>query len=154
MNLVAEQSSSSAQVPDGLSTAEAVELLRQNGENRLPPPVRVPAWRRLLSEMVHFFALMLWVAGGLAFVAGMPQLGVAIFIVVLVNGLFAFAQAQRAEHAAEQLRELLPIGVLVRRDGHKQTIDATQLVLGDLVILAAGDRVAADLSVLEANGLS
>ena len=47
--------------------------------------------------------LMLWVAGVLAFVAGMPQLGVAIFVVVVVNGVFAFVQENRAEHAAERL---------------------------------------------------
>ena len=63
----------------------------------LPLPPRTPAWRRLAEQMVHFFALMLWVAGVLAFVAGMPQLGVAIFVVVVVNGVFAFVQEQRAD---------------------------------------------------------
>ena len=43
--------------------------------------------------MVHFFALLFWVAGGLAFVAGMPQLGIAVFVVIVLNGLFAFAAA-------------------------------------------------------------
>jgi magnesium-transporting ATPase (P-type) len=67
--------------------------------------------------MVHFFALMLWVAGVLAFVAGLPELGVAIFVVVVVNGLFAFAQEFRAERAAERLRDLLPRRATVVRDG-------------------------------------
>lgn len=69
--------------------------------------------------MVHFFALMLWVAGGLALLAGMPQLGGAIFVIIVVNGCFAFAQEQRAERASEQLLELLPVrswsGATVRR---------------------------------------
>lgn len=65
-------------------------------------------WRKLVGQLTHFFALMLWVAGALAFVAGMPQLGVAIFVVILVNGVFAFVQEQRAEQAAQHLSDLLP----------------------------------------------
>ena len=138
----------------GLTSIEAKDRLRRDGPNRLPPPERVPAWRRLAAEMAHFFALMLWVAGALAFVAGMPQLGIAIFVVVVVNGLFAFAQEQRAERASEQLRELLPVGVSVRRDGRPAMIDASELVVGDLVLLAAGDRIAADMVAAEAHELA
>lgn len=52
--------------------------------------------------MTHFFALMLWVAGGLAFVAGMPQLGVAILVVVVVNGAFAFVHDEQRHTARER----------------------------------------------------
>ena len=104
-------------VSEGLTTAEAASRLRRDGPNELPLPPRTPAWRRLAAQMVHFFALMLWVAGVLAFVAGMPQLGVAIFVVVVLNGVFAFVQEERAEHAAERLRDLLPRRVTVVRDG-------------------------------------
>jgi magnesium-transporting ATPase (P-type) len=55
-------------------------------------------------QLVHFFAVMLWIAGGLAILAGMPQLGLAIFIVILLNGVFAFVQEYRAERAAERLQ--------------------------------------------------
>lgn len=101
----------------GLTAAEAAARLARDGPNRLPAPGRVPAWRRLAAEMFHFFALLFWVAGGLAFVAGMPQLGVAVFVVVVLNALFAFVQEERAEHAAERLRDLLPRFVTVVRDG-------------------------------------
>ncbi|BBZ06518.1 hypothetical protein MDOR_06870 [Mycolicibacterium doricum] len=59
-----------------------------------------PWWRRLAAQLVHFFALVFGSASGLAFVAGLPQLGVAILIVVVPNGLFAFAQEERAQHTA------------------------------------------------------
>src|SRR6266542_831913 len=101
----------------GLTTAEAAARLAADGPNRLPTPRRVPAWRRLAAEMVHFFALLFWVAGVLAFIAGLPQLGVAVFVVIVLNGLFAFIQEQRAEHAAEGLRDLLPRRAMVVRDG-------------------------------------
>jgi magnesium-transporting ATPase (P-type) len=138
----------------GLDPAEAAARLATDGPNELPPPRRTPTWRLLFDQLVHFFAVMLWVAGGLAFVAGMPQLGVAIFVVIVVNGVFAFAQEQRAAKAAERLRDLLPVRVTVRRGGETTQIDATELVLGDVVLLSAGDRVAADLAVLDARGLA
>ena len=138
----------------GLTSEEAAARRRRDGPNRMPDRARTPAWQSLLRQMVHFFALMLWVAGGLAFVAGMPQLGVAIFVVVLVNGVFAFVQEERAERAAERLRDLLPIRVDVRRDGGRVTVDAEDLVVGDRVLLAAGDRVAADLVVVTSHALT
>jgi magnesium-transporting ATPase (P-type) len=103
--------------------------------------------------MFHFFAIMLWIASALAFIAGLPQLGVAIVLVVLFNAVFAFAQEYRAERAAERLRDLLPRRVIVIRDGSALEIDAAALVVGDLVRSSAGDRVSADLRVDEAHGL-
>lgn len=63
-----------------------------DGPNRLPAPPPIRAWKQLLGEVTHLFALMLWVAGGLALLAGTPQLGIAIFVVIVVNGLFACFQ--------------------------------------------------------------
>ncbi len=137
----------------GLTRAQVAARLAADGPNRLPPPAHQPAWRRLVAEMVHFFALMLWVAGVLAFVAGMPQLGVAIFVVVVINGVFAFVQEERAEKAAERLADLMPVRVTVRREGQVLVIAADEVVVGDLVLLGPGDRVAADLSVLESHDL-
>ena len=120
----------------------------------LPVQRRMPAWRLLAAEMVHFFALLFWVAGGLAFLAGMPQLGVAVFVVVVLNALFAFVQEQRAEHAAEKLRGLLPRQVTVVRDGATKQVPAEDLVTGDVVLLAEGDRVSADLRLGRVHALA
>jgi magnesium-transporting ATPase (P-type) len=138
----------------GLSSAEAAARLAADGPNRLPVPAGVPAWRRLAAQMVHFFALMFWVAGALAFAAGLPQLGVAIFVVVILNGVFAFAQEYRAERAAERLRDLLPRRVTVVRDRVHHDIPAEELVRGDLVLLSSGDRISADLRALEVHAFS
>ncbi|HEY5154563.1 MAG TPA: HAD-IC family P-type ATPase, partial [Acidimicrobiales bacterium] len=137
--------SDSAVDTTGLTAREAAERLVADGPNQLPTPPGTPAWRRLLSEMVHFFALLFWVAGALAFIAGLPQLGVAVFVVVVLNGLFAFVQEERAEHAAERLRDLLPRRARVVRDGLPLDISAEELVRGDLVVLGEGDRVSADV---------
>ncbi len=85
----------------GLSSSEAAARLRRDGPNQLPAPSRVPWWRRLFAQLTHFFALLLWFAAVLALVAGMPELGIAIVVVIVVNGLFAFAQQERAEKAAD-----------------------------------------------------
>lgn len=139
--------------PPGLTAAEAAERHRIDGPNELPAPPRPSALHLVVGELTHFFALLLWVAAGLAAVAGMPQLAIAIAVVVVVNGLFAFAQQHRAERAAERLRDLLPRRATVRRDGRPTVVDAADLVVGDVVLLGAGDRVSADLRVLSASAL-
>lgn len=107
---------------------------------------------RFGDQLVHFFALMLWVAGVLAIVAGMLQLGIAIFAVVVINALFSFIQEHRAERATERLRDLLPHKARVLRDGTKQEVSAEELVPGDLVLLSSGDRISADLALVDAQG--
>jgi magnesium-transporting ATPase (P-type) len=153
--------SSAAAIDDGISAdsvglthVEAAARLAVDGPNQLPAPPQVPAWRRLAGEMFHFFALLFWVAGILAFVAGMPQLGIAVFVVVILNGVFAFVQEERAEHAAERLRDLLPRRVTVIRDGVPAQVPAAELVTGDTVLLEQGDRVSADLRLDEVHALS
>ncbi len=143
----------SAATASGLTAAAAAERLRRDGPNELPaarPPSRA---RQLAGQMVHFFALLLWGAGALAIVAGMPQLGAAIFVVILVNGCFAFAQEYRAERAAQRLADLLPQRAVVLRGGGAIDISTRDLVVGDLVVLSAGDRISADLDVDIAHGL-
>ena len=138
----------------GLTVAEAAARLARDGPNRIPSPPGPSRLRRLAAQFVHFFALLLWAAAALAFVADLPQLGVAIAVVVIINGVFAHIQESRAERAAQALQDLLPRRATVRRDGRDIEIDAAALVLGDLVVLAEGDRVSADLVLLESPALA
>jgi magnesium-transporting ATPase (P-type) len=107
----------------------------------------------MADQLIHFFAAMLWVASGLAFAAGLPQLGVAIILVIVLNAIFAFVQESRADRAAERLRGLLPRRVTVRRDGVATEVDAEGVVVGDVVLLRAGDRVPADARISVASGV-
>ena len=138
----------------GLSLDEVEARRKHFGLNLLPRPSPIPLYRRLVSQLVHFFAVMLWVAGILAILAGMPQLGFAIFVVILLNGLFAFLQEYRAERASDRLRDLLPRRVSVIRNGERETIDAIELVPDDVVVLNAGDRISADMRLDQVRGLS
>jgi calcium-translocating P-type ATPase len=138
----------------GLTAEVAAARLQRDGPNTMPVPHRRSAWSELAAQMTHFFALLLWVAGCLAFLAGMPQLGVAVFVVVVVNGMFAFAQEWRAERAAQRLNEMLPRRATVVRGGDTIEIDAADVVVDDLMLLAAGDRLCADVEVLTSDALT
>jgi len=140
----------------GLPESEARRRLGEFGPNRVEAVAGEPLWLLFAREFGHFFALILWLAAGLAFFAayadpgqGMLQLGLAIVGVIVVNGCFSFWQAYRTEKALAALQQLLPQQVEVRRDGATQSVAATELVPGDIVLLAEGTRVPADCRVIE-----
>ncbi|HAM33827.1 MAG TPA: ATPase [Deltaproteobacteria bacterium] len=135
--------------PEGLTREEAADRLRRWGPNVLRKPRGRPLYRKLLSQFTHLMALLLWVGGFVAFLAGMPQIGVAVLAVNLVNGAFGFWQEHKAEKAAEALRRILPQRARVRRDGGEGQIPAEELVRGDILVLSEGDHVSADARVVE-----
>ncbi|HEY6562478.1 MAG TPA: cation-transporting P-type ATPase [Polyangiaceae bacterium] len=137
----------------GLTRDEARARLVRHGLNRLPMDRRAPVLLALLRQVTHFFALMLWLAAVLALIADMPELFVGICLVIVVNGAFAFIQEYRADRAAARIRELLPRRATVRRDGVLVEIEASELVPGDVVLLRPGDRVSADLHIVDAHDL-
>jgi calcium-translocating P-type ATPase len=139
--------------PSGLDPTEAFRRLQSFGPNLLPDPPRPSLVRRLVGNFTHLMALLLWAGGLIAFVAELPQLGAAILIVNLINGLFSFWQEYKAEKATEALRSLLPTRVSVLRAGIEAQVGAEDLVPGDLVLLSEGDRISADARLVEAIAL-
>lgn len=145
---------------EGLAYSVVQRRLAEFGPNCVEAVKRESGWLTLLREFIHFFAIVLWLAAGLAFLAeqfqpgqGMAQLGWAIICVILVNGGFSFWQTYRAEQALAALRLLLPQHVNVRRAGRTEQVDVAALVPGDVVLLAEGARVPADCRILESWGL-
>lgn len=137
----------------GLTTNEAAKRLVQFGPNVLPRVSKPPWYRQLAAEFVHLFAILLWFAAALAWLAGMPELAWAVVAVILINGAFSYWQQYRAERAIEALEALLPLQVSVRRDGVEQTIPASQIVPGDLLLLTDGGAIPADARVVHAERL-
>lgn len=143
--------------PTGLSLREVEKRLRHYGPNRLQATAR-PVWSlRLLRQLTHFLALLLWIAAALAFVAdalkpgeGMFTLGLAIVAVILINAAFAFAQEYKAERAVQALHELLPMTAWVMREGQAQRISRQDIVPGDLLLLEEGEQVPADARLVDA----
>lgn len=141
---------------DGLAPAEALRRLTEYGANRVEEVRGEPLWLAFAKQFTHFFALILWLAAGLAFFAehhapgqGMATLGYAILGVILINGLFSFWQEYRAEQAISALQKLLPQQVKALRAGELHLIAAAGLVPGDIVLLQEGDNVPADCRLLE-----
>ncbi len=139
--------------PQGLSTAEAEQRLRIHGKNQLPKTSTFPLWRLLLRQCTHLMALLLWVAGLLAFCVDMPELGWATWFVILVNALFSFWQEYRADRALLALLSILPRKAKVYRDGRLVQVQAEEIANGDVLTVVAGDHVPADARLVEAEDL-
>ncbi|WP_052049859.1 cation-translocating P-type ATPase [Leptolyngbya sp. KIOST-1] len=137
----------------GLSDLEAQRRLDRFGPNELPEPAHRPLWLRFSDQLTHFMALLLWVAGGLAFISHTPALGWAIWAVIWVNAAFSFWQEFRAEQALAALKNVLPSQVRVLRGGELVPMAARQVVRGDVVQLEEGDRIPADARLVSAEGL-
>ncbi|WP_247216720.1 cation-transporting P-type ATPase [Synechococcus sp. C9] len=134
----------------GLSQNEAQQRLKKFGANELPEPVQRPLWLRFTDQLTHFMALLLWVAGILAFISHTPELGWAIWAVIWINAIFSFSQEFQAEKALSALKKVLPMQVKVYRDGELKQIPARELVRGDVIQLEEGDRIPADARLISA----
>lgn len=146
--------------PEGLGAEEVTARLAEVGPNTLSSPSRWGWLRTLLAQFVNLFSLLLDVSAGLCFVAdhmqpgeGMAVLGWALVGVAVLNALFTFAQAIRAERAMAALRSLLPPHITVRREGTEREVLTADLVPGDVVLLSEGDRVPADARLVESTDL-
>ncbi len=138
---------------DGLTSAEAQARLTRYGPNRLPQ-AEGPSAARLLFEQVN--TPLMWAllaSGGLALALGELEDGLVVLAVVILNALIGFAQEYRAGRAIAALAELVAEPARVRRDGGWVEVPVEQVVPGDLLEVAPGDRVAADLRLLYAAAL-
>ncbi len=154
LNLTQEQIAFELQtdIADGLTSAEAQARLARYGHNSLQRARRDPWHLKLLRNLFSFFAILLWIAALLCFVPGvdLPQLGIAISTVVVINGLFAFLQEYKSDRALEMLQQLISQRCQLIRDGQAQEIDAGQIVPGDVIVVEEGDLVPADARLVEA----
>jgi Ca2+-transporting ATPase len=134
----------------GLADSEATVRLKHYGANELPEPPRRSLLLRFLDQLTHFMALLLWVAGILAFVSHSPELGWAIWAVIWLNAIFSFSQEYQAEKALTALKKVLPAQAKVYRSGILQVIPARELVRGDVIQLEEGDLISADARLVAA----
>ncbi|HEX9021449.1 MAG TPA: HAD-IC family P-type ATPase, partial [Nitrospirota bacterium] len=144
----------------GLTEEEAARRLREFGPNEITEVEKKHLISRFLGQFTHFLAVLLWLAAFLSFLSerlhpgeGMLTLGLAIIVVIIINAVFTFIQEYRAEKALEALRKLLPFFVKVVREGKEKEIPAREVVPGDIVRLAEGDKIPADARLIETAGL-
>jgi len=140
-------------LPDGLSEEQVAERLREFGRNTLPakePPT-------LLQVFLHQFAspliYILLIAGVVALLMQDYKDAVFIFAVILLNAVIGTVQEWRAEQSAHALQVLLKIKARVRRRGRILTVPAEEIVPGDILLVESGDKVAADMRLIQVNNL-
>ncbi|HYQ63392.1 cation-transporting P-type ATPase, partial [Actinophytocola sp.] len=149
--------------PRGLTSGRAEELLARHGRNELPHLAERSMVSRFLGQFTDLFAVVLLVAAVFTLVAyllgdppdaGNLRLAIAVLAVVALNASIGFGQEYMAERTAEALRNMVPHRARVVRDGELVEVPAAELVVGDLVMLEAGDAVSADCRVVEAHDLA
>ncbi len=137
----------------GLTTTEARQRLAEHGLNELESHERVSPWELLASQFKNILIVILLIAVALSAVLGHAVEAIVIGVIVLFAALLGFVQEYRAEQAMEALREIAAASARVMRDGDESVVPARELVPGDLVVLQVGDRIPADLRLIEAINL-
>ena len=137
----------------GLSVAKAAELLTTNGPNALPAEKPPPGWRLFLAQYRSYMQIILVAAAVASIVIGEVATGVAVLLITALNALGGLRQQGKAESAMNALQSMLKTTARVRRGGTEVKVPADQVVVGDVVLLAAGDDVCADGRLIEATSL-
>lgn len=139
--------------PSGLTHDEASARLARDGLNALPEKAGKPAWLRFLAHFHDVLIYVLIAAAALTAVMGHWVDTAVILGVAVINALIGHIQENNAEKSLKSIRNMLSASAVVVRNGQHETLATTDLVVGDIVVLRAGDRIPADLRVMEAHNL-
>lgn len=138
---------------EGISRTEAQQRLCTFGPNALPPLPKPSALRRFVRQFNSVLIYILLVAGVITALLGHFVDSGVIIGVVLINSIIGYIQEGQAEDALTAIRQMLSLNATVMRDGQNFEITAEKLVPGDIVFISSGDKVPADLRLLEVHGL-
>lgn len=138
---------------DGLQGEEVTKHQAQYGKNIISEAKQKSMLKTFASNFTSMMALLLWVAGAIAIFADMPELGIAVWLVNVINGVFSFWQEFQANKATEALKKMLPSYARVIRNGEEQQILAEDLVPGDVMLVEEGDKISADARLIATTDL-
>jgi len=138
---------------NGLSSSEAQKRLLEHGKNELVEEKKAGPLMIFLEQFKEILIIILIVAAIAAYYVGDTIDAVVILVVVVLNAVVGFIQEYRAEKAMEKLKSLVSTEAVVLRDGQEQKVLAEELTLGDIVLLEEGDKVPADLRIIESYDL-
>lgn len=137
----------------GLSQQEASTRLAKYGENTITREKQASQLLIFLKNFTSVMAILLWVSGFVAILSGTLELGIAIWLVNIINGIFSYWQEHEAQKATNSLMKMLPTYTQVYRDGKLQQVNATQIVPGDVFNLQAGNAVPVDARLIKATSV-
>ena len=136
----------------GLSSAEAKRRLERDGYNELTPPPTTPEWIKFCQQLFGGFSTLLWIGSILCFIAYFLEsrtnpnamkdnlyLGIVLASVVIITGIFSYFQERKASNIMDSFKNLVPDQANVLRDGKMQTINAREVVIGDVIQVKGGD---------------
>lgn len=133
----------------GLNSNDAEERLKLNGKNILPQK-DLKWWKIFLKQFKSAFIYLLLFAAILSFILKQEIEGGMILLFIIINTVLGFFQEYRSENTVRLLKKYIKIQTKVIRDNKKQLIDSENLVVGDIVVLETGDKISADLRIIEA----
>ncbi|SCI13221.1 Calcium-transporting ATPase lmo0841 [uncultured Clostridium sp.] len=134
---------------NGLSQDEASKRLKENGYNELREKAKIPTWKLFIDSFKDPLVIILLIAAMVQIFLGEIVESSIIFAVLILNSILGVVQSKKAEGSLESLKQLSVPNAKVIREGHKTTIKSRELVVGDIVILEAGDYVPADGRIIE-----
>ena len=137
----------------GLSYAEARKRLKKNGNNTLPDKPKFSRLQVFFSQFQNALMYILLVAGGVSFLLGEFVDAGVIFFTVILNVVIGYYQEYKAQDALAKLKQVISLQAHVMRNGREHTIDAQDVVVGDILVLKAGEKISADARILEERGL-
>ena len=149
----------------GLTSAQAKANLERDGPNALTPPPTTPEWIKFAQNLFGGFAILLWIGAVLCFLAYGIQastfeeppddnlyLGLVLSAVVIITGIFSYYQENKSSKIMESFKNMVPQYALCLREGDKINIKAEDLTIGDIVEVKFGDRIPADIRIVESKG--
>ncbi|KYQ48574.1 Sodium/potassium-transporting ATPase subunit alpha [Trachymyrmex zeteki] len=149
----------------GLTNEQARKTRERDGPNALSPPKITPEYIKFFKCMFHGFAALLWVCAILCFILyavthfmheddiGIAWLGIIIVMICIISGVFAYIQESKNIKVMESFKKMVPTFATVIRDGAKLRLGTEELVLGDLIEIHMGDKIPADVRIIECHGL-
>jgi len=138
---------------NGLSSKEVKERLDKYGKNELPKKKRDSVFKIFFRQMLDPIVLLLIVTIVFSLIINEPIDAIAIMFIVLVDLIIGTYQEWRAERTAESLSNLIKVRCKVIRNGIEEEIDSSELVIGDIVLLESGNKISADLRIIECHNL-
>ncbi|MGW3245251.1 cation-translocating P-type ATPase [Streptomyces sp. NPDC001070] len=137
----------------GLPSERVTQLLAAHGPNALPEEKPPPAWRRFLDQYRSYMQIILVAAAVVSFLIAQWSTGILLVLLTLLNAVVGLRQEGKAESAMNALKSMMKATARVRRDGTESEIPAERIVVGDIVLIAAGDQVPADGRIIRASAL-
>nr|NP_001116982.2 sodium/potassium ATPase alpha subunit [Strongylocentrotus purpuratus] len=149
-------------ITTGLTVQQAAHVLARDGPNSLTPPPKTPEWVKFCQQLFGGFATLLWIGSILCFLAYAIEaatkdepssdnlyLGIVLASVVIITGCFSYYQEAKSSKIMESFKNMVPQEALVLRGGEWHSINAVNVVRGDVVEVKGGDRIPADVRVVE-----